>query len=127
MLKLKELYKKTANREKNEVGETSYDYDELMNLSFKLLLNTDYYEKINNIWVDKTEDEEYLKNKLSSAEEIKIVGIVKPSDEWTGAENSTGGILYTKELEEYVINKINEAEIVKEQKAKDKLFEITKQ
>ena len=28
----------------------------------------------------------------------------------------TGGIGYTKELEEYVINKINESEIVKEQK-----------
>ena len=122
---LEELYKKTANGEKIEVGETSYDYDELMNLSFKLLLNTDYYEKINNIWVDKTEDEEYLKNKLSSAEEIKIVGIVKPSDEWTGAENSTGGILYTKELEEYVINKINEAEIVKEQKANPNVNIIT--
>ena len=34
----------------------------------------------------------------------------------TVATGMTGGIGYTKELEEYVINKINESEIVKEQK-----------
>lgn len=122
---LEEMYKKINNGEKIETEQTTYNYDELLGLSYKLLLNTDYYEKVNNIWADKSEDEEYLKEKLEKAEEIKIVGIVKPSEEWSGGKNSLGGVLYTNELEKYVINKINEAEIVKEQKENPDINIIT--
>ena len=34
--------------------QTSYTYDDLLKLSFKVLLNTDYYEKANNMWIDKS-------------------------------------------------------------------------
>ena len=80
------------------------------------MLNTDYYKKENNIWVDKRNDEEYLKNKIKHAEEIKVVGIIKPDENATVTVNPLGGILYTKELKEHVINEINDTEIVKEQK-----------
>ncbi len=113
---LEEMYKTITSGEKVESEETSYSYDDILNLSFKVLLNTDYYEKKNNIWVDRSEDEEYLKQKLENAEEIKVVGIIKPNEDATVSGTSMGGILYTKELEEYVINKINDSEIVKEQK-----------
>ncbi len=113
---LKQMYETITNGGSVESVETSYSYDEILNLSYKLLLNTDYYEKVNNIWVDKREDEQYLKNKLDNAEELKIVGIIKPNEDATASASQMGGIFYTKELEEYVINKINEAEIVKEQK-----------
>ena len=113
---LEELYKKVNEGEKIETEEISYNYDELIGLSYKVLLNTDYFEKVNHIWVDKSEDEEYLKRKLEDAEEIKVVGIVKPGEEWSGTRNETGGILYTDELEKHIINKINAADIVKEQK-----------
>ena len=114
---LEELYKKVQNKEEIENKEMSFKYDELIGLSYKLMLNTDYYTKVNGIWVDKSEDESYIKSKLENSEEIKIVGIVKQNEEWTGASSSTGGVLYTNELEKYVINKINDSEIVKEQKA----------
>ena len=94
----------------------SWSFDEILNLKFKLLLNSDYYEKIGNIWVDKREDANYLKKKVDSAEEISIVGIIKPDENATVTTNPMGGVLYTKDLENYVINKINKAEIVKEQK-----------
>ncbi|MGM9881833.1 MAG: ATP-binding cassette domain-containing protein [Bacilli bacterium] len=122
---LKEFYKKIQNGEEIETEEMSFDYDELIGLSYKLLLNTDYYTKVNGVWVDKSEDTEYLKSKLENSEEIKIVGIVKPSEEWTGAISSTGGILYTDELEKYVIEKINNSEIVKEQKENPNINVIT--
>ena len=122
---LEEMYKKINNGEKIETEVTSYSYDELIGLYYKVLLNTDYYEKINNIWVDKSEDEEYLKEKLETAEEIKVVGIVKQSEEWSGSNNFIGGILYTDDLEKYVINKINDAEIVKEQKENPNVNVIT--
>ncbi len=113
---LEGFYEKIANGEEIKTEEMVFDYDDLIGLSYKLLLNTDYYTKVNGIWINKRDDESYLKNKLESAEEIKIVGIVKTNEEWSGASSFTGGILYTDELEKYVIKKINDSEIVKEQK-----------
>lgn len=95
--------------------QTSYTYDDLLKLSFKVLLNTDYYEKANNMWIDKSDDEEYMKEKVDNAEEIKVVGIIKQK-EGSISTQTAGEIGYLKTLKEHVINKINEQEIVKEQK-----------
>ena len=115
----KELKKKWQSIEKGETVEeseqTSYTYEELLNLSFKLILNSDYYKKENGLWIDKKDDEDYMKQKIEEAEEIKIVGIIRQNEE-SVATSMSGGIGYTKALKEYVINKSNEAEIVKEQK-----------
>lgn len=98
-----------------ESTQTSYSYDELLGLSFKLILNSDYYVKENGLWINKEDDSKYMRNKIDEAESIKIVGIIKQNPE-TVAASMTEGIGYTKELEEYVINKSNESKIVKEQK-----------
>lgn len=98
-----------------EKESTSYTYDELLNLSFKLLLNSDYYQKENGIWLDKSDDDDFIKERLETAEEIKVVGIVKPNKD-SVVSTTTGMIGYTKELKEHVIQKSNESEIVKEQK-----------
>lgn len=115
---LKEKWKAVENGEKLEENqeETSYTYDELLNLSFKLLLNTDYYKKENGLWINQEDNEEYMKEKIANAESIKIVGIIKQNEESVASTAVTSGIGYTKKLKEYVINKSNEAEIVKEQK-----------
>ena len=44
-----EKAKKGENVDKEE--ETTYSYDELLKLSFKLILNSDYYEKQGNLWI----------------------------------------------------------------------------
>ena len=114
--KLEEKYEKIEDGEEvEESEEKEYSYDEILNTSFKLLLNADYYKKENDVWMDKSEDEDYIKEKLKDAEEIKIVGIVKQNEESAATEVSSV-IGYTKELKEYVIEKTNEADIVKEQK-----------
>lgn len=113
---LNESMEKIKNKEKVEVGESeSYSYDDLLNYKFKILLNTDYYKESGNAWQDMSNDDEYMKNVVDNAEEITIVGIIKPNEE-NVSSSSAGMIGYTKELKEYVINKINETEIVKEQK-----------
>lgn len=122
---LEEFYEKISNGEEVETEQVSFDYDEIIGLTYKVLLNTDYYEKENGVWVDKREDEEYLKEKLTESDEIKIVGIVKPSEEWSGATSSMGGVLYTDDLEKKVIEKINDSEIVKEQKENPEVNVIT--
>ena len=113
---LEEKWKAVQNGEEvQESEQTSYTYEELLNLSFKLILNSDYYEKENGLWIDKSDDEEYMKEKINNAESIKIVGIIKQNEQSVAAGMS-GGIGYLKDLKEYVINKSNESEIVKEQK-----------
>ena len=113
---LNESMEKIKNKEKVEAGESeSYSYDDLLNYKFKILLNTDYYKESGNAWQDMSNDDEYMKNVVDNAEEITIVGIIKPNKE-TVSSSGAGMIGYTKELKEYVINKINETEIVKEQK-----------
>ncbi len=113
---LKEKYEKIEDGEEIEnEKESSYTYEELLNTKFKILLNTDYYQKDGDIWLDKSEDEEYIKEKLEDATEIKVVGIIRPS-EGSVATAMSGAVGYTKELKEYVINKVNSAKIVEEQK-----------
>lgn len=113
---LKEKYEKIEDGgEIENEEESSYTYEELLNTKFKILLNTDYYQKDGDIWLDKSEDEEYIKEKLEDATEIKVVGIIRPS-EGSVATAMSGAVGYTKELKEYVINKVNSAKIVEEQK-----------
>ena len=99
--------------EKNDIDE--YSYDDFVGLTYKVLLNTDYYEKENGIWVDKSDDTEYMTEKVNEAEEITIVGIIKPNEESNVGSTTYGEIGYLKDLKEYVIEKINESEIAQEQ------------
>mgnify|MGYP004453135963 FL=1 len=108
-----EKAKKGENVDKEE--ETTYSYDELLKLSFKLILNSDYYEKQGNLWIDQSEDDDFMKEKIANAENINVVGIIKQNEQSTATAMNVG-IGYLKDLKEYVINKTNEAEIVKEQK-----------
>ena len=114
---LKEDYEKIQNGEQiSEKDTKSYTYDELLNLKFKLILNTDYYKKENGIWIDKSNDNQYMKDLIEKAEDINVVGIIQSSSENSMESNSSGIIGYMPALQEYVINKINNTEIVKEQK-----------
>ncbi|MBQ2938090.1 MAG: ATP-binding cassette domain-containing protein [Clostridia bacterium] len=115
---LKDKWKAVENGESIEENaeETSYTYDELLNLKFKLLLNSDYYKKENGLWINQEDNDDFMKEQIKNAETIKIVGIIKQNEQSVASTAVTSGIGYTKQLKEHVINKSNEAEIVKEQK-----------
>lgn len=111
--KMKKIQAGEEVEENQEV--VSYTFDELLNLTYKLVLNTDYYEKDGNTWVDKSENAVYMKKLVEDALELKVVGIVRPSEEAV-ATSISSAVGYTSDLTEYVINSINDSEIVKEQK-----------
>ena len=92
-----------------------YSYDDFIGLNFKILPSTDYYQEQNGIWVDMSEDDLYLTAKLQAAEEIEVVGILRPQSD--SASSSYGIIGYTSELMTHMIKKVNESAIVKAQKA----------
>lgn len=101
--------------EVKETPQTDYSYEDILNLKFKLLLNTDYYEKEGDIWVDKSDDTLFMKNKLENALELKVVGIIRPKE--NSEQTETGNIYYSSKLMTYLINQINESDIAKEQMA----------
>ncbi|MBQ9850784.1 MAG: ABC transporter ATP-binding protein/permease [Clostridia bacterium] len=94
------------------------EYDEIIGKKFRLVLEPDYfdYDEATSTWVDKHGDEEHVKQLVENGEEIKIVGIVRPAD-GSLMVVTTGAIGYTVGLTEHIINKTNECEIVKQQKA----------
>ena len=115
---LKDKWKAVENGEKLDENQESisYSYDDLLNLQFKLLLNSDYYQKQNGLWINKEDDDNYLKEKINNAETVKVVGIIKQNEQSAVSTSVTSGIGYTKQLKEYVVEKSNDAQIVKEQK-----------
>lgn len=123
---LKEQFNNMVSGKDVKFTENTYEPKDLLNLTFKLVLNTDYYKKQNGLWLDMSNDDNYMKKVLENAEEIKVVGIIKPNDEAVTGNNTAGMIGYTHELMEHLINKTNEQEIVKEQLENPKINVFTK-
>ena len=118
-------FKALQNKEEIEAGkQRSYTTKELLDMKFKLILNTDLYEKVNGIWVDRSDDEAYLKKVVDNGQDIKVVGIIQPK-EGALSTSEQGGIYYTDELQEYVISHVENTDIVKEQKADKKINVFT--
>lgn len=111
---LEDLVSKSEKGEDVKSSIETYSYDDLLGLSYKLVLNTDYYVKENNIWIDKSNNKDYMDELLDSSCDIKVVGIIKAHE--NTSLNTTGAIGYTQDLTRYVIEKINDSDIVKEQK-----------
>lgn len=112
-------YQKILNGETDKISKTklkSYSVDDILNLKFRLVLNSDLYQKVNGLWINQSENESYMKDVVSKSPEINVVGIIKPSDS-TVSQPTMGGVYYTKAMEEYVTSKTENAQIVKEQKA----------
>ncbi len=106
------------NGEEYKAKSFEIEYDEILNKTFKIVLEPDYfsYNEETKTWDDMRGDEEYVKNLIDNGKEIKIVGIIRPSNDSIMVA-ATGAIGYTTDLTEYVINATNECEIVKLQKA----------
>ena len=101
-----------------ETDHTTYTYDDFLNLSYKILLDTDYYKYSDELghWVDMSEDSVHLEQVLSEAMELKVVGIIRPKPDAV-ATAITGTIGYTKELTEYIIGETAKQQIIADQKA----------
>ena len=94
----------------------SFTYEEMMALSFRLMVNTDYFAKENGVWVDKRSDAAHMQQVLENAPQIRIVGILRPAEDAV-ATSVSGGIGYRPELMRFLLEKVNDSEIVKEQLA----------
>lgn len=111
---LEDMVKKSENGEDAKSKIEEYNYDDLLGLNYKLVFNSDYYVLENGIWIDKSNNDDYVNELVNSGETIRVVGIIKSHEDT--ALTTTGAIGYTKDLTNYVIDKINDSDIVKNQK-----------
>lgn len=112
-------FKKLQNGdvEKIEPGEpVSYTKKEILDKTFKLVLNSSLYEKKNGIWVDKSDDEDFMKKAVANGETIKIVGIIQPKATSVGQSSTQGGVYYPDSLKKHITEESDKSAIVKEQK-----------
>ncbi len=94
-----------------------YSYNELMNLKFNLLADSQYYVKENNLFVDKSSDTSFIKKQLvNNSIEIEICGIVKPKENVTGKAITTP-IGYSNLLVQKIIDINSSSEVVNAQLA----------
>lgn len=112
---LKEQFNKMVSGEEVSFKTTSYKTSDILNLKFRLVKNSDYYQKENEMWLDKSDDEEYVKNLISNAEELKIVGIIKPNEEAVNGASTYGLVGYQHSLMTHLIKENEASDIVKEQ------------
>lgn len=94
----------------------TFSYDDFIGMTFKLVPTTDYYQKENEIWVDKSQDPFYMTSVVSGAETLTIVGVAKPTEDASIA-TSYGVIGYTGALMDHLIGVVDNSQVVKEQRA----------
>ena len=117
---LKKALQDTMAGKEPEIDTTvhEYTYADFLGLQFKLLPSSSYYKEENGIWVDKSEDEMFLLEQLQRAENVTVVGILKPTSDASMA--SAGVIGYTNALMTQLIGMVNDSAIVTAQKADPK-------
>lgn len=97
---------------------TEYTYEDILNLRYRLIVNTDFYsyDEESGTYTDVRDDEDSYKEAVADGIQLQVVGILRPNpDAVTGAVS--GSVGYTSALMEYVINRINDSDIVKKQAA----------
>lgn len=104
----------------------SYDYDDFIGVSFRLVNSADCYkyDKEYKVWTSKKDNDKYMKKIVKASPEIKIVGVVRPKKDAT-ATMLQSGIAYTSALEDYVIDEAAKSKIVKEQLKNPKINVFT--
>ncbi len=96
----------------------SWPYEDICNIPLKMILPTDYYQydETLGLWVDISENQALLNAVINNGLELKITGIVKPSEDAT-APFLSGSLCYTSALTDYYIETLSNTEMVKQQLA----------
>ncbi len=101
-----------------ETKQTTYTYDEILGLEYKLILDTDLwkYDESTKLWTDVSKDEEYVKSTVENGETLTVACILRPTQ--NASATSIGGVIgYSSSLTKHIIEKTNDSEIVRAQLA----------
>ena len=118
---MKQQLKDAADGNVVDVENGSWTYEEICNLTFKMVLPADRYQKdaASGKFVDMSETEAGMNFLYDNGLTLKITGIIRPNDEAVAAMMS-GSLGYTSALTEYIAEKGADSAALKEQLANDK-------
>lgn len=113
---LQEMMGAALKGESKTFDNTSYTYDELLALTYKVVPSCDFYQydEKTGCYTDMSDDADYMRKKIEDGLEIKVVGIVRPNEEATVHSISTT-IGYRHDLVEKLMSMAAESEIGKAQ------------
>ena len=113
---MQEMMRAALKGETKTYPNTSYTYDDLLSLTYKVIPSSDFYEYDDSekCYVDKSDDADYLKDKIKNGLDIKVVGIVRPNEDAT-VHSITTTIGYTHALVEKLMNLSRDSEVGKAQ------------
>ncbi len=99
-----------------EESDKSWSYEEICDMEFKIILNSDCYSYDQNagVYTDLRETDAGLKYLYDNGIPLKVSGIIRPSED-TQAAMLSGSIGYTSELTEYIIEHSKESAAVQAQ------------
>ena len=112
---LKEQFNNMTSGKNVKFEKHSYDTSEFVGLTFKLVPSSSYFVKENGLWVNKSDDDEYMKSVIANAEEVKIVGIIRQNEEAVAGGRDYGLVGYQHELMKHLVDEIRNTEIAQEQ------------
>ena len=95
----------------------SVKYEDILNCSFKLIFNDEYYLDYGEYYIPKLVDKSLYENPNNL--DLKVVGIIKVKESKSNIMNPSNGIYYSVSLQDYVIEKNSESAIVKKQREAD--------
>ncbi len=105
-----------AGNDVDDFETTSYTYDELLDLTFKLVPESSKYAKQDDgTWADMSDDDDYMAEIIDAAETIEVVGIVRPSESNTSSSNF-GAVLYMSDLITHLIEEVDASDVVQAQR-----------
>ena len=113
---MQEMMRAALKGETKTFDNTSYTYEELLDLTYKVIPSSDFYEydESEGCYVDKSDDADYMREKIADGLDIKVVGIVRPNEEAT-VHSITTTIGYTHALVETLMQMAAESEVGKAQ------------
>ena len=112
---LKEMMYNVMKGEEVDDTNLEFSYEDICNIEFKLMINTDLFTKEGNRYVDRSNDLNYVNSILDKSVPLKVVGILRGNEDSVSYVSKTGGVGYTSKLTEYVINNVKNSSIVHEQ------------
>lgn len=111
-------YRETGKLEMNTEKQKPFRYRDALKLSYSVISPGEIYSynSIAGTWLDQSKNKAFMTGKLENGIKLKVVGVIKPNGK-TRSNALQPGVGYLSSLTSQVIDRMKDADIVKQQLA----------
>ena len=111
-------YRETGKLEMNTEKQKPFRYRDALKLSYSVISPGEIYSynSIAGTWLDQSKNKAFMAGKLENGIKLKVVGVIKPNGK-TRSNALQPGVGYLPSLTSQVIDRMKDADIVKQQLA----------